>query len=87
MGQAPGKEGGCLMQSGSLVVTVKDCAAMLGICDRTVRNLLREKRIPGVRIGRRVMIRRAVVEEIAERGMSPDDGNRSSVEETVGVSA
>jgi len=43
------------------------CLALGGICQRTLDTLIAEKRLPVVRIGRRVMIHRDALERFARR--------------------
>jgi excisionase family DNA binding protein len=47
-------------------LTVNDVAAMLGVSDQLVHKLLRERRLPHSRIGRRIIIRLRDVEALLE---------------------
>lgn len=39
-----------------LAYSIKDAAEQLGVCERLMRELVREKRVRSVKIGRRVII-------------------------------
>jgi excisionase family DNA binding protein len=52
----------------SLCVGIKEAAAMLSLSRWTIRAMIREGRLPAVRIGRRVLIERAELERLVEKG-------------------
>lgn len=53
--------------------TVAEVAAILKLNQQTVRNWIDAGQLPALRIGRRVRIRRTVLEEILEHGLRIDD--------------
>jgi excisionase family DNA binding protein len=48
-----------------LLVGKKDAARLLGLCLRTVENLIKNGKLPAKRIGRRVLINRECLERFA----------------------
>lgn len=51
-----------------LTLSVKEAALELGLCERTLRNLIAQGRIPAIRISdRRVIIPRRALEEYLDR--------------------
>lgn len=56
----------------SLLLSIKDAAAALGICERTVWTLVKERQLPHLRVGRRLLFSRAVLEAwIAQQQITP----------------
>ena len=53
--------------------TVAEVAAILKLNQQTVRNWIDAGQLPALRIGRRVRIRRTVLEDILEHGLRIDD--------------
>ena len=51
-----------------LVVSVKEAARMLGVCERTVRTLTRDGVLPVVRIASRVLYSREALIEFIRQG-------------------
>ena len=45
-----------------LLLSIKEAAIMLGVCERTVWTLAHERQLPYVQIGRRVLFRHAALE-------------------------
>lgn len=45
-----------------------EVAELLGVSESTVRRLIRERAVPCVRVGRRVLVHRDVVAQLTERG-------------------
>jgi len=48
-----------------LLLTQRQVATLLGVCERTIRNLVREGKLPVKPIGRRVLIPYSAVEKFA----------------------
>ncbi|HYY73098.1 MAG TPA: helix-turn-helix domain-containing protein, partial [Candidatus Bathyarchaeia archaeon] len=53
------------MPSRPLLLTQRQAAAWLNVCERTVRNLIRKRKLPVKFIGRRCLIPTAAVEAFA----------------------
>ena len=53
------------MEETRILLSKQEASAALGVCVRTIDNLISEKRLPTIRIGRRVMIRRDALERFA----------------------
>jgi excisionase family DNA binding protein len=53
-----------------LCIGVKDAAASLGLSHWTLRAMLRDGRLQGVRIGRRVLVEPAELERLVRQGRS-----------------
>ena len=51
-----------------LTIGVKDAAASIGISPWTIRKLLRQGKLPFVRVGRRVLIEPSALERLIEAG-------------------
>jgi excisionase family DNA binding protein len=49
--------------------TVEEVASILKLNQQTVRNFIDDGHLPAVRIGRRVRIRRVVLEDVLEHGL------------------
>ena len=64
-----------------LCVNVKDAAKMLGICERTLNTLIKDREIPVVRIGRRVLLRKEDLEAFVHS--HTDKQKESSIEQHV----
>jgi excisionase family DNA binding protein len=76
------------MDSASLLVSKKDAAQALGVCVRTVENLLSAHALPARRIGRRVLIPRRALEQFARRDHNPKkapDASTGTVASTQGA--
>jgi excisionase family DNA binding protein len=52
------------------VSTVAEVAAILKLNQQTVRNWIEDGALPALRIGRRVGVKRAVLEDILDRGLA-----------------
>ena len=50
-----------------LLLTQRQAAALLNVCERTIRNLIRKRKLPVKFIGRRCLIPAAAVEEFARQ--------------------
>jgi excisionase family DNA binding protein len=46
-----------------LLLSIKEAAITLGVCERTVWTLTQERELPHVRIGRRVLFSRTALQE------------------------
>ncbi len=68
--------------SSPLLLSIKDVASKLGICERTVWTLVKSRRLPHLRVGRRLLFSQAALESwIAEQqigGGSPPVKNDSA---------
>ena len=53
--------------SDRLLVSKRDAAALLSVSTRTIDNLLKAKRLPARKIGRRTLIPRTAIEQLARR--------------------
>jgi excisionase family DNA binding protein len=51
------------------LISINDAAKRLGVCRKTVENLIGRKQLRTVRIGRRVMIRESDLESFIRRRM------------------
>jgi excisionase family DNA binding protein len=59
-------------RSESLLLSMRDAAAALAVCERTLWTLVKERRLPHLRVGRRLLFSRAALENwIAEQQISP----------------
>lgn len=72
--KANGNGGGRGLQRNAVIekrlcVTVPEAAAMLGISRNFAYQLVREGIIPSIRFGKRILIPRAALEKILEKGM------------------
>ena len=74
---------GLNMESTSLLVSKRDAAQALGVCLRTVENLISAHELPARRIGRRVLISRRAIEQFA-RG---DHGTKKAPDALTGAPA
>jgi excisionase family DNA binding protein len=45
-----------------LLLSIKEAAITLGVCERTIWTLAQERQLPHVRVGRRVLFSRAALE-------------------------
>jgi len=52
-----------------LCVTVPEAAAMLGISRNFAYQLVRERKLPSIRFGKRILIPRVALEKMLERGV------------------
>ena len=60
--------------SPSLLLSMRDAARSLGISERTVWTLVQERRLPHLRVGRRVLFSRASLEAwIAQQQVGGED--------------
>ena len=51
-----------------LLLSIREAAGLLGVCERTIWTLTKERQLPHVRIGRRVLFsRKALHEWIAQQ--------------------
>ena len=55
------------MSQDSILVSKRDAARMLSVSTRTIDNLIRAKRLSVRRIGRRTLIPRSALEQLARR--------------------
>ena len=62
----------------SLTVNVKTAAKMLGVCERTVRNLTKRGELPVVRLGSSVRYSRKVIHDFVNPRES-DNGNEQMI--------
>ena len=62
------------MDSASLLVSKRDAAQTLGVCLRTIDNLLSAHELPARRIGRRVLIPRRALEKFARGDHGTEKG-------------
>ena len=53
--------------SDRLLVSKRDAAALLSVSTRTIDKLLKAKRLPARKIGRRTLIPRTAIEQLARR--------------------
>ena len=61
----------------SLLLSIKDAATALGICERTVWALVKKRQLPHLRVGRRLLFSRAALEAwIAQQQIVPANTNR-----------
>lgn len=51
----------------ALLLTERQAATLLNVCERTVRNLLRARKLPCKFVGRRTLIPRAAIEKFARK--------------------
>ena len=52
----------------SLVVDIKGAATMLGVCERTIRNLTRRGELPAIRLGSSVRYSREALIDFVRQG-------------------
>lgn len=57
--------------TGVQLMRVRDVAMVLGVTERWLRDMVRAGQIASIKMGRRVMIPRSVVEELAHEGLPP----------------
>jgi len=55
------------MNDAAILVSKKDAARMLSVSLRTIDNLVKAKRLPVRRIGRRSLVPRSALEQLARR--------------------
>jgi excisionase family DNA binding protein len=67
-----GKEGVCAPLADELF-TVSEVAAILKLSEQTIRNWIDAGCLPALRIGRRVRIRREVLQRILTNGLQVDE--------------
>jgi excisionase family DNA binding protein len=72
----------------SLAVSVGEAASLLGVHPETVRREIRRGRLPAVRIGRRTLVAREVLNKLlsGERAGSATRGTSTSTEVITGAS-
>ena len=51
-----------------LVISVKDAAQSLGLSPYTLRNWIKHGKLPSVRLGKRVMLEPAMIEQLISKG-------------------
>ena len=56
------------------LVTVPEAAKLLRLQPSTIRKWLHERRLPRVKLGRRIVLRRSDLEELVERGHEKSAG-------------
>lgn len=55
--------------TGVQLMRVRDAAMVLGVTERWLRDMARTGQVASIKLGRRVMIPRSVVEELAREGL------------------
>ena len=61
-----------------LLIGIQEAAAAIGLSPWTVRAYVRQGRIRGVRIGRRVLIEPRELERLVESGHITEEGNEAA---------
>jgi len=57
-----------------LVISVKDAAQSLGLSPYTLRNWIKQGKIPSVRLGKRVMIEPSTIQQLLAKGRTQVEG-------------
>jgi len=68
--------------SGDELMTVAEIAAVLRLNQQTIRNWIDHGRLPAVRIGRRVRIKRSDFEQLLTSAARPPEGRRHALAST-----
>jgi len=50
-----------------LLVSIRDAARLMSVSTRTIQNLIAAKRLPARKLGRRTLISRSALEQLARR--------------------
>lgn len=58
-----------LDETSRLCITVPEAASMMGICRNFAYELVREGKLPSIRLGKRILIPRIALEEMLKQGV------------------